>query len=367
MNGMDDIEEELDCYILENALSDQKKIVKQYNLGTYIDLDGQELEGDEIIIEDLTSENIEIEDSLFFNKGNVALYNENNITTVDENDSDNTNQVTNLLKKNDSLQRICDSLKQSLINQLMNIQKTNEEYEKLIIKSRNTYYNDRNSISKLEKKLKNYEYTWATLSKEIFFCESTGQNNIRGLPVKSIWKPEDQLTLSYAIKNDLIGRKIAREDKERKEKCEYFERKLRHLKEKPKLKSEEEELKMKYITALKVLKKEYLKKTVAELVEENPDHPIDWLKISIQEFDQYRTADECETIWERFLHPKYNDSDWTEDENDILISIVAKYKNQNWEKIAEELNNNRSPHACFTHYQINLKKVYILFFFFSLF
>lgn len=354
---MDDIEEELDCYILANVLSDHKKIVKQSNLGTYIDIDGKEIASDQIIIEDLTSENIDDEDDGFlYSNDNIDFF-EGKIVVPLEEDNSEASKISNLLRENESVQQICDSLKDSLINQLKNIQNANEEYGKLISKARS----HKNVISinpnNSEKTKKDKELAWSTLSKEIFFCESNGaQKRFRGLPVKSIWTPEDQLKLVYGIKNDVIGRQIAKQDKDLQKKCDFFERKLRKLKSKTRLKIEECDLKLKYIKALKVLKKEYLKKNVSELIGTG-DNQIDWLKIAIQEFDDYRTADECETIWERFLHPKFNTSEWTEGENKILIALVEKYKKQNWEKIAQELNTGRSTHSCFTHYQINLKKV----------
>lgn len=47
---------------------------------------------------------------------------------------------------------------------------------------------------------------------------------------------------------------------------------------------------------------------------------------------------ECRLVWVNVCHPRINQNKWTPTENNNLIELARKYKERNWEKIAQEMN-----------------------------
>lgn len=55
-------------------------------------------------------------------------------------------------------------------------------------------------------------------------------------------------------------------------------------------------------------------------------------------------------MWNGYLNPSFNRNSWSEEEEDHLLDIVLKHNIQNWDEIANEMNN-RSAYQCFVHYR----------------
>ena len=57
-------------------------------------------------------------------------------------------------------------------------------------------------------------------------------------------------------------------------------------------------------------------------------------------FDQVPDRDEfeCQLYWCNVLHPSINHDKFTKEEDAKILKLAKKYKNHNWEKIAQELN-----------------------------
>ncbi|XP_058804334.1 uncharacterized protein LOC131671714 isoform X2 [Phymastichus coffea] len=77
---------------------------------------------------------------------------------------------------------------------------------------------------------------------------------------------------------------------------------------------------------------------------------FDWLKIANNMPENKHTAEECEVMWNVFLHPDINKQKWTEKEDKNLNRIVEAYGFENWDAIARELNTKRSGYQCFVRY-----------------
>ncbi|KAI9271847.1 hypothetical protein BDA99DRAFT_501161 [Phascolomyces articulosus] len=88
---------------------------------------------------------------------------------------------------------------------------------------------------------------------------------------------------------------------------------------------------------------------------------LDWNRISSIHV-KTRTPMQCIIQWTTQEHPKINKKPWSKPESQKLMELVEihGYEGQ-WEKIAVELNTNRTASQCFSHYQskhnhINMKR-----------
>lgn len=80
---------------------------------------------------------------------------------------------------------------------------------------------------------------------------------------------------------------------------------------------------------------------------------LDWDIISSQ-YVPTRSSMDCKLQWINNDHPSINKSNWTKHEDKQLLALAKKYKNLEWELIAQELNTRRTPFQCFKRYQRSL-------------
>ncbi|KAI8074406.1 hypothetical protein BC940DRAFT_43469 [Gongronella butleri] len=87
------------------------------------------------------------------------------------------------------------------------------------------------------------------------------------------------------------------------------------------------------------------------ILEKYPVNKLDWERISTQ-YVKTRTPLECMIQWTTQDHPSINKLPWSKVETERLGQLVQThgYHGQ-WEKIASELNTNRTAAQCFSHYQ----------------
>jgi len=84
------------------------------------------------------------------------------------------------------------------------------------------------------------------------------------------------------------------------------------------------------------------------------DSKYDWLHIA----KEINKPDlQCQRFWNLVLKPHVSRTKWTKDEDELLIRIVAKNNEKNWQKITDELGTNRNELQCFVHYQKYKKMV----------
>nr|XP_012135001.1 PREDICTED: uncharacterized protein LOC105661806 isoform X2 [Megachile rotundata] len=81
---------------------------------------------------------------------------------------------------------------------------------------------------------------------------------------------------------------------------------------------------------------------------------FDWFKISSIHFDDIHSSLDCRVMWNVFLHPDINKNVWTKLEDVKLKEIAKKHKFQNWDKIAEELDTNRTAYQCFIRWTYSI-------------
>ncbi|KAL3284939.1 hypothetical protein HHI36_019071 [Cryptolaemus montrouzieri] len=80
------------------------------------------------------------------------------------------------------------------------------------------------------------------------------------------------------------------------------------------------------------------------------DDYIDWEHIASEYLNGKHTALECRAFWHIYLHPEINKSNWIEEENTKIKELAKKYNQQDWDRIALELNTNRSGFSVCLHY-----------------
>ncbi|CAB5355065.1 unnamed protein product [Rhizophagus irregularis] len=73
---------------------------------------------------------------------------------------------------------------------------------------------------------------------------------------------------------------------------------------------------------------------------------LDWCELSKQ-YVQNKTPEECIIQWTTHEHPSINKSEWTAAETRKLRQIASRHNNRNWQRIATELNTNRTAADCF--------------------
>lgn len=83
---------------------------------------------------------------------------------------------------------------------------------------------------------------------------------------------------------------------------------------------------------------------------------FDWMKIVNSSSMNRHVAEECRVIWNVFLHPDIRKTQWTVKEDDDLKKISKKYKYQDWDKIAEDLDTKRSGYQCFIRFTTYWRK-----------
>uniref|UniRef100_A0A1B6ECZ0 snRNA-activating protein complex subunit 4 n=1 Tax=Clastoptera arizonana TaxID=38151 RepID=A0A1B6ECZ0_9HEMI len=94
-------------------------------------------------------------------------------------------------------------------------------------------------------------------------------------------------------------------------------------------------------------------KSLDELLAQTPDRDFDWDDISLTEQMRSRhTSTNCSLYWHNYLKPSINKSDFTKDEDEMLLKLAEEYNGENWEKIVEELGTNRSAFQAFSHYRV---------------
>ncbi|CAO3629443.1 unnamed protein product [Cunninghamella echinulata] len=85
--------------------------------------------------------------------------------------------------------------------------------------------------------------------------------------------------------------------------------------------------------------------------ENYPVDKLDWNRISSL-YVKTRTPMECMIQWTTQDHPAINKTPWSKKESEKLAQLVKEYGLEGqWEKIAIELNSNRTASQCFSHYQ----------------
>lgn len=156
---------------------------------------------------------------------------------------------------------------------------------------------------------KDKHYFFASNNEDEMLKESYKELQLKNLPKISAWTKKERDVLLDAVKKEAEGEK------------EYNNR-----------------------------KKKFSSTDILETVNPLQQKEFDWFKISSNYFEDVHSPFDCRIMWNVFLHPNINRKHWTKSEITKLKRIVQKYEFQNWDKIAKELNTNRSAYQCLIRY-----------------
>ncbi|XP_071446175.1 snRNA-activating protein complex subunit 4-like [Hetaerina americana] len=171
--------------------------------------------------------------------------------------------------------------------------------------------------------------------------------NYHELPPIHRWKSCDQSKLGMSVRNNLIEIK--------KKKLKISKNSILKKLKLGTLTKEKEEIFRLELEDIDATAADIASWSTNKLLKDN-EKELDWLRISVVDFDGQRSSEEIQAMWESCLHPSICRKRWTEAENDKLEEIASKYNMENWDQIAKELNTNRSSFQCFVQYQRNLNR-----------
>jgi hypothetical protein len=86
---------------------------------------------------------------------------------------------------------------------------------------------------------------------------------------------------------------------------------------------------------------------------ESEFNDIDWDKLSKMHVSN-RSGIDCKLRWISHDSPSINKSNWTKEEDKLLVSLSRKHRGHNWNFISNELNSKRTSIQCFKRYQRSL-------------
>ncbi|XP_014769669.1 snRNA-activating protein complex subunit 4 [Octopus bimaculoides] len=81
---------------------------------------------------------------------------------------------------------------------------------------------------------------------------------------------------------------------------------------------------------------------------------LDWMKIANLTFCDRHSEFSCRLMWRNWLQPGINKKPWTKEETMRLRKLVELHGRHQWQRIAKELNTNRTPMHCLQHYRREL-------------
>lgn len=182
-------------------------------------------------------------------------------------------------------------------------------------------------------------YFFAPNNEDEILKENSKELQLRNLPKVSSWTKKERDMLLKAIQKEAISDVLCIQKIE----CSKLNNKMFKLKTKNDDKKE--------------VKTEFLPKNFLEMIKSKKlqEKEFDWFKISSTYFEDIHSPLDCSVMWNVFLQPDINKSHWTKSEDIKLRKIVKKYKFQNWDKIAKELNTNRTAYQCFIRYNTTKK------------
>ncbi|KAG5680827.1 hypothetical protein PVAND_010309 [Polypedilum vanderplanki] len=153
----------------------------------------------------------------------------------------------------------------------------------------------------------------------------------------SSWENEEKTQLLEGIKNQMIN---YIQSQQSKKVCQDTKKTRGKMK------------KIKFIFTSKDLQETPMLKLYEMIQNEYSDfwfNGINWNLISFNSLEGKHTVSECMGMWHSYLRPDINREPFTDEENAILAHAVIENKHQNWNLIANQLENRTSLQT-FVHY-----------------
>ena len=188
---------------------------------------------------------------------------------------------------------------------------------------------------------KDRDYFFPPNNEDETLKESYKELQLRNLPRVSPWTPKERNTLLKAIQEEAMSDTLSSQKIERTERANAM------LKI-PADTNRREQRKRRRI-------ERFPPRDLKEMIGPLQGREFDWFKISSVHFEDIHSPLDCRVMWNVFLYPDINKSCWTRPEDTKLKDIARKQRFQNWDKIAERLNTNRTAYQCFIRYNTTKK------------
>ncbi|XP_076174886.1 proximal sequence element A Pbp95 isoform X2 [Ptiloglossa arizonensis] len=184
---------------------------------------------------------------------------------------------------------------------------------------------------------KDRNYFFAPNNDDETLKESHKELQVRNLPKVTPWTTKERDTLLKAIQEEAATNVLHSQKIERSRINDPTFKLMSKSKEK------------------KMATKKFPPTDFIDMVGPLGNREFDWFKISSIHFEDIHSPLDCRVMWNVFLHPEINKNYWTKPEDIKLKEIAKKHKFQNWDKIAKELNTNRTAYQCFIRYNTTKK------------
>ncbi|XP_076672332.1 proximal sequence element A Pbp95 [Andrena cerasifolii] len=182
---------------------------------------------------------------------------------------------------------------------------------------------------------KDRDYFFPPNNEDETLKESYKELQIRNLPRVSPWTPKERNTLLKAIQEEALSDTLSSHKMERTEHA--------NVTLKIPVDANRQEQQKRRI-------EKFPPRDLKEMIGPLREREFDWFKISSAHFEDIHSPLDCRVMWNVFLFPDINKNCWTRPEDNKLKDIARKLKFQNWDKIAERLNTNRTAYQCFIRY-----------------
>nr|CAD7399122.1 unnamed protein product [Timema cristinae] len=182
-------------------------------------------------------------------------------------------------------------------------------------------------------------------NQDVQLKKARNEINIIDISQARRWRSQDKTILEKAVKKQEIEKLLV---KNKTDELTLLEN-LKQCPGKDKITLQEK------LDDLKATAVEISSRSLADLVGDKWVE-YDWMRISVTDFKNQHTPEECRGMWFGYVHPAIVRSPWTHQEDMRLKEVALSFKCQDWEQIAEDVGTGRTAYQCMCQYQMRLNE-----------
>nr|CAD7589112.1 unnamed protein product [Timema genevievae] len=192
---------------------------------------------------------------------------------------------------------------------------------------------------------KDKNYFQAPPNQDVHLKKARNEINLIDISQARRWRAQDKTILEKAVKKQEIEKLLV---KNKTDELTLLEN-LKHCSEKDKITLQGK------LDDIKATADNVSSRSLADLVG-NKWVEYDWMRISVTDFKNQHTPEECRGMWFGYIHPAIVRSPWTHQEDMRLKEVALSFKCQDWQRIAEKLATGRTAYQCMCQYQMRLNE-----------
>nr|CAD7424423.1 unnamed protein product [Timema monikensis] len=182
-------------------------------------------------------------------------------------------------------------------------------------------------------------------NQDVQLKKARNEINIIDISQARRWRSQDKTILEKAVKKQEIEKLLV---KNKTDELTLLEN-LKQCPGKDKITLQEK------LDDLKATAVEISSRSLADLVGDKWVE-YDWMRISVTDFKNQHTPEECRGMWFGYVHPAIVRSPWTHQEDMRLKEVALSFKCQDWEQIADDVGTGRTAYQCMCQYQMRLNE-----------